>query len=255
MVVHLIYLLILVLPLMSFNDNAGDKMIYDYCNVNDSRTVYHIIKDIVSYFKINKENLYLSSSKCFIIDDMFLSYLNKFHLLESVNLSASIIVKCPYCQKKFRSRPFLHLHYRLSHLSSDERYDREYFCPGDFCKGINCDRYKIFYSIPYIDANGKDILTYNRQPISKTQVCNPELIPFYKNLCMKLIEGCFAEEEEGKYYLYYKNICQKITCEYGINNQLNQSGEVWGVLRMIFMYITGISAFIYLLVVWLTKYA
>lgn len=251
--VYFIYLLILIVGLVYSNDNPND-MAYDYCNINDSRTVYYMIKDIVSFFNINKVDDHLFSSKCFLIDKTFSNYLNKLSLLEAANLPGSIIVKCPYCEKKFRSRPFLYLHYKLKHLSSENKYDKEYFCSGDFCKGMNCERYKTFYSISSIDSNSKDILAYNRQPITKTQVCNPELIGFYKSICMKVIQGCFQEDED-KYISYYKIICQKITCESGHDNQLNQSGEVWGVLRMIFMYIAGISSFIYLLIVWLTKYA
>lgn len=218
----------------------------DYCNINESKEIYYIMQDIVEYFSLSQSS---TNAQCLILNEQFHKYTKNFFELDKTNKVGAQTLKCSQCNKKFRGANLLNLHYKLFHLNNTEND----ICPGDFCQSMNCEKYKKYYGVKFID-NSKDLIMYNRQPIEKKQICNKELIPFYKDTCMKLVEGCF-EDDEDKISEYFDVFCNKINCDISYRNQLQKEGSFFDVIRIIFMYITGILTFIYLLIIWLTKFS
>lgn len=228
-------------------NNSSSLLHYDYCNINDSKTVYYIIQDLISYFNINPTN-----NKCLLVDNVFTEYTNNFISLDNSLMKGTQIIKCPFCNKKFRSKNLLNMHYKLFHLSNNSTTTTNNICLGDYCKGLNCDRYKKFFDIKYLD-NTRETFMYNRQPIERIQFCNKDLIPFYKNMCMKMIDGCFNDDND-KVFMYYQYICNRIDCDITYDKQLTKEGAFSGLLRIIFMYIVSVLCIIYLILIWLNKY-
>ena len=218
----------------------------DYCNINESKEIYYIMQDIVEYFSLSQSS---TNAQCLILNEQFHKYTKNFFELDKTNKVGVQTLKCSQCNKKFRGANLLNLHYKLFHLNNTEND----ICPGDFCQSMNCEKYKKYYGVKFID-NSKDLIMYNRQPIEKKQICNKELIPFYKDTCMKLVEGCFGDDED-KISEYFDVFCNKINCDISYRNQLQKEGSFFDVIRIIFMYITGILTFIYLLIIWLTKFS
>ena len=228
--------------------NTSNGYIYDdYCNINESKAIYLMIQDIISYFGLNVPPS--NNSTCLFLNEKFSQYSKYFISLDKSNKIGGQTLKCSICEKRFRSNSLLIVHYKLFHLNNSEND----ICHGDFCQSMNCERYKRFYGIKYID-NSNDLFMYNRQPTEKKQICNKELVPFYKDTCMKLVEGCFSNDE-NKLYTYYNNLCGKINCDISYHNQLQKESSFFDIIRLIFIYIAGILTFIYLLIIWLTKFS
>lgn len=232
----------------------------DFCNINESQAAFLIINDIVEYFKIN--NTQSSDEKCLLLNENLINYYKGFVELEKSSKHKHQTVKCNLCEKSFKNRSFLNLHFKLFHLSKIKNFSEKYYCPGDFCRFINCDRYKNYYGISFPD-NSLNSINNNNQVKEKYQECNKELISFYKNSCMKLIAECFLDEEDNdKYFEYYNNFCMKITCErnkensgFSYNLDLHTEGSVWETLRIVILYIVSIFILIYLMIIWIMKYS
>ena len=111
--------------------------------------------------------------------------------------------------------------------------------------------YYDYFTIKKFSKEPGDV-KFNRQPIEKDENCVEELIFFYQNNCMKLIEGCFGNDLE-KYFKYYKYICKEIKCKNSNDAQITKESEVGDIFRYIFMYIVGILCAIYLLILWINK--
>lgn len=231
---------------LNTTNNTNEYIYDDYCNINESKAIYFMIQDIISYFGLNVPHS--NNSSCLLLDEKFTQYSKHFISFNKSKKIGGQTLKCSVCEKKFRSNPLLNLHYKLFHLNNSNN-----ICPGDFCQSMNCERYKRFYEIKYID-NSNDMFMYNRQPTEKKQICNKELVPFYKDTCMKLVEGCF-NNDENKLYTYYNNLCGKINCDTSYHNQLQKESTFLDVIRIIFIYISGIFMLVYLLVIWLIKFS
>ena len=222
-------------------EDKKEYLYNDYCNINEGKIVYLLFRDVEQYFKFNNNN------SCLIMEEKFTNYLEQFLVLGETNKVTYNNFKCPVCTKKFRSIYLLYLHYKLFHLKRDEN---NFICLSDFCQSVNCRRFSEFYNIK-LNLPGND--NYNKQPIHKVQACDPDLIQYYKNTCMKLVEGCF--DDKRKLYKYFKYICNEIKCELGKEEYLEKDSSLLEVVRVIFMYIFGILSIIYLIIVWLTKYS
>ena len=224
-------------------DEEKSEFLYnDYCNINEGKIVYYLFRDIENYFKLN------NSKSCLILDEKFSYYIEQFLTIGEANKVTYNNFKCPICTKKFRSIYLLYLHYKLFHLKREKK--NNLFCLSDFCQSINCRRYGDFFNIK-LNLPGNE--NFNKQPIEKVQVCDPDLIQYYKNTCMKLVEGCF--DDKKKLFKYFKYICNEIKCENGKEVYLEKDSSLYDVVRVIFMYICGILSFIYLIIIWLTKYS
>jgi hypothetical protein len=231
----------------------------DFCNINDAKSVYFIIKDIIEYFELEK-NINVTKDNCTILNKNLINYYERFALLEINNKNSYNNFKCSDCDKKFKNKAFLNLHYKIFHISPNPTYHDKYYCPGDFCPMVNCDRYKNYYAIPFTE-NTRDTYMHNRQPVEKYQKCNPSLVGFYKRTCMKLIKDCFKKDNFESYFSYYRHLCMKIECDgdegrlKGKDNyEMSRDGGIWDALRLIFIYIISISIFIYILIIWISKY-
>lgn len=225
--------------------NISSQYINDYCNINDSKTVYLIIKDTIEHFNL-KEKIN-STGNCMITNPNISNYYERFAILELSNKSSYGLLKCPECKKKFKVKPFLDLHYKLFHASKLKEYKHDYYCPGDFCNYFDCNRYKNYFSIPKSDQV-RDA-TLNNQPIEKAQKCNISLLGFYKQMCMKMVEGCF--DEESDYVLFYKNVCDQIKCIR--SDTFISEGSLFDAMRLVFIYILSIGILIYLIIIWISK--
>lgn len=237
---------------------------YDFCNINESKTAYYIIQNIIDHYNIDSKD----SFECMISNKNFMNYVEKFIKLEFINKNAYNQVKCPMCDKKFKNKNYLNMHYKIFHQSnsnmnnSNETQPLSY-CPADFCRYINCDRYKRYLGLS-VDTS-KDNSYSNRQPKESIQECNKELIHFYRHNCMKILENCLgniAEEPAAeKYFEFYTNICMKIKCnrdDPGYNSfkeELSPEGDLFDALRLITIYIVSICIIIYLLIIWVSKYS
>jgi hypothetical protein len=228
-------------------NDSGTKnfLIYDYCNIAQSQIINNFFKIISDYFNSSDIN----NDKCFILDNIFNNYYSQFDKISEFNKDSFIYFTCPICHKDFKTNPLLNLHYKLEHMKLDESL----ICPGDFCLSINCNKYFEFFNIKRYSKEPNDV-KFNRQPIEKEENCSDELIFFYKSNCMKLIDGCFGEDKQ-KYYKYYKYICNEISCKISIDSQISQESNFWEIVRFILMYLFGILSVIYLIIVWLTKFA
>jgi len=220
------------------NDNRT-FLIDDYCNIGQSRITINFFKEIFNFFNVS-ESQNDHNNKCLILDDIFNNYYNK---------ESYIYFTCPLCKKDFKTDTLMNLHYKLFHM----KYNESLICPGDFCMSINCIRYYDYFYVKKYSKNPQDV-KFNRQAIEKDEICTEELIFFYKSNCMKLIDGCFGEDKQ-KYYKYYKYICNEISCKISIDSQISQESNFWEIVRFILMYLFGILSVIYLIIVWLTKYA
>ena len=225
-------------------------LIDDYCNIEQSTITINFFREISSYFEIKPDNNNNLNNTCFFLSDLFQNYYSKFAKIDMSNRGTLVYYECPLCNKMFKTNSLLYLHYKLFHLKHNESN----ICPADFCLSINCNRYFGYFNVKKYSTNPQAV-KFNRQPLVKDEECTEDLIFFYKTNCMKLIENCFLDDRE-KYYIYYKYICNKITCEKKEETtQLKKEGNIGDVFRYIFMYIFGIMGFIYLIIVWLSKYA
>ena len=229
------------------NSNIENKtyLIDDYCNIGQSQITIQFFQEILNYF-ISTE---IDTNKCLIIDKIFTGYYSQFEVIRQLNKESFIFYTCPICQKDFKTSSLLNLHYKLFHMN----YNESLICPGDFCMSINCNRYYDYFDVKKISKNPQDV-KFNRQPVEKDEICSDELIFFYKSSCMKLIEGCFGDNKD-LYYKYYKYICNEIKCKNDINSQISKESNYSDIFRYICMYLFGILGFIYLIIIWLTKYA
>lgn len=232
---------------------AANPILYDYCNINESKTAYLIINEAKEYFNLTNE-------KCLLLNNNFKNYYERFDNLEKDNKNAYGVYKCTECDKKFKSLPFLNLHYRLFHTSKIDNYHSLYYCPSDLCNFLNCDRYKYFLGIPFPESN-KEAAKFHRIVTEKTHKCDKDLVNFYRNSCMKMIEGCLNEETDiDKYFDYYENFCLKIDCEreapeYNYKHDLPKDEGALQIFRIIFIYVVLLFSFIYIVVVWISKYS
>ena len=238
----------------NINNSAPNSfMYYDYCNMKESEIVYYIFQDVIEYFNIsnnsNNLNYINNNNQCLILSNEFNSYIKLFISFLTLNKNSFNNYQCGICQKKFKSIKLFNLHYKLFHFSDNLT---EFICPSDYCKSVGCDRYYKFFNIKKDEEVDYKNEKYNRQPKEKKQKCSPILIPFYKDTCMKLIHDCFKNKDE--YYIYYKYICNQITCNLSYDNLLLGESSFGDVVRMVAMYIVGILIFIYLIVIWLVKY-
>ena len=218
-------------------------LIDDYCNVGQSQIVTRFFTEVYEYF--NSSVIY--PDKCLILDNIFNKYSTQFEYISEYNHESFLYFTCPFCHKDFKSSPLLNLHYKLFHMKINESL----ICPGDFCMSINCNKYYDYFTIKKFSKEPGDV-KFNRQPIEKDENCVEELIFFYQNNCMKLIEGCFGNDLE-KYFKYYKYICKEIKCKNSNDAQITKESEVGDIFRYIFMYIVGILCAIYLLILWINK--
>ncbi len=229
---------------------------YDFCNINDSKAAFIIIKDIQNHFNLEKNQ---EKGKCLILNDNIKNYYVRFENIEKFNYNVYANFKCTDCSKKFKSRSLLNLHYKLFHLSKVNNVNMKYFCPSDFCRFLNCDRYKFYFSMPFADSPAAG----NYQLLEKHEECNPSLVKFYRQGCMKLLEDCLNLEDEKSIdalFNFYNNFCMKIDCarqskEFDYHKDLQKEAGIWDVLYVISVYVTSILAFIYMLVVWISKYS
>lgn len=238
----------------NINNSAPNSfMYYDYCNMKESEIVYYIFQDVIEYFNIsnnsNNLNYINNNNQCLILSNEFNSYIKLFISFLTLNKNSFNNYQCGICQKKFKSIKLFNLHYKLFHFSDNLT---EFICPSDYCKSVGCDRYYKFFNIKKDEEVDYKNEKYNRQPKEKKQKCSPILIPFYKDTCMKLIHDCFKNKDE--YYIYYKYICNQITCNLSYDNLVLGESSFGDVVRMVAMYIVGILIFIYLIVIWLVKY-
>lgn len=221
-------------------------LIDDYCNIGQSRITINFFKEILNYLNATE---FQNNNKCLILDEIFNNYYSQFDKILYYNKESYIYFTCPLCQKDFKTDSLLNLHYKLFHMN----YNDSLICPGDFCMSINCFRYYDYFYVKKYSKNPQDV-KFNRQAIEKDETCSEDLIFFYKSNCMKLIEGCFGDDKQ-KYYKYYKYICNEIRCKISIDSQISQESNFWEVARFILMYLFGILSIIYLIIVWLTKFA
>ena len=233
---------------MPINDNRK-YLIDDYCNVDQSQITIRFFKEILEYFNSVENITEINNNKCLILDYKFNNYYSQFEKLKILNKDSFVYYTCPICQKDFKSNSLLNLHYKLFHM----KYNESLICPGDFCLSINCNKYYDYFDIKKLSKNPQDV-KFNRQPAEKDEKCVDELVFFYKTNCMKLIEGCFGDDKD-KYYLYYKYICNEIKCGNDFESKLTKESNFSDIFRYICMYLFSILSIIYLILVWLTKYA
>jgi hypothetical protein len=254
-------ILLLVLSITFIKSCQSKNLTYDFCNINESKVANGIILNILEYFSLNNKD----SKQCQISTGSFTDYVESFIKLENFNKNAYSQFKCPMCEKKFKNKNFLNMHYKIFHLSRTNKNDIETstYCPADFCRFINCDRYKRYLGLTYDSI--KDNSFSNRQPQENIQECNKELIEFYRKSCMKMINNCLGslteESSAEKYYEYFNNFCLKIKCNKddpvynSFNQDLQPEGGMYDALRLLILYIVSIFIIIYLLIIWVSKYS
>ena len=228
--------------------DTNKYLIDDFCNIDQSQITIQFFREIINYFNSN-EIINKNNNKCLILDNIFNVYFFQFEQIMKFNKDSFIYYTCPVCQKDFKTNSLLNLHYKLFHMKKNESL----ICPGDFCMSINCNRFYDYFNIKKNSKNPQDV-KFNRQPIEKDEICSDELIFFYKSNCMKLIEGCFGEDKD-KYYKYYKYVCNEIKCKSDINSNITKENNMGDIFRYIFMYLFSILGLIYIIIIWLTKYA
>ena len=227
------------------NDKESKNyLIYDYCNIGQSQITIQFFNEIFEFF--NSSNI--ENNQCFILDEIFNNYYSQFDKILKFNKDSYIYFTCPLYHKDFKTSSLLNLHYKLNHMKLDESL----VCPADFCLSINCNKYYEYFNVKRYSKEPSDV-KFNRQPIEKDEKCNEELIFFYKTNCMKLIEGCFGEDEE-KYYNYYKYICKEIKCINSDKEQIVKESDIGDIFRYILMYVFGMLCFIYILILWINKF-
>ena len=230
------------------NINNRTYLIDDFCNIDQSQITIQFFQEIFEYFNSN-EIVNNTNNKCLILDNIFNNYYFQFEQIKKYNKDSFIYYTCPICQKNFKTSSLLNLHFKLFHMKINDSH----ICPGDFCMSINCNRFYDYYNIKKNSKNPQDV-KFNRQPAEKDEICANELLFFYKSSCMKLIEGCFGDDKD-KYYKYYKYVCNEIKCITDFNSNISKESNMGDIFRYIFMYLFSILAIIYLIIIWLTKYA
>jgi hypothetical protein len=213
----------------------------DYCHINESKLAHSIITDLIEY--LGEENI--NNKNCMLANKNLTNYIERFIYLDEQNIAAYTNFKCFDCDKRFKRKDQLHLHYRLFHLN-----ENQYYCPSDFCRFLNCDRYKSYFQIEKYDYT---TLAPAKQVREKELECNKELISFYRNSCMKLIDSCISNPEN--YFLLFKNFCAKINCEEGKGSILYRETHTWETFHVIVMYLVSLLIFLYLLIIWVNKYS
>lgn len=220
----------------------------NFCNFLDSETVYLELMNIFAYYSDT-----LTNDTCPLAKSEFTSEIEEFFSIQNeVNPSNVNYLKCKVCSKRFKSKGLLTLHQKLFHMNNTE--DR--ICLGDFCRSMNCDRYKSFFDIVDVKDTSVRKKHFSKGAISKKEDCDINLVPFYKNNCMKLAQNCFGKDTQS-YFTFYNAICKKITCDFNKDYSqlyLPQETGFLDVLRLIFMYIAGIISFVYILIIFLAKY-
>ena len=135
-------------------------------------------------------------------------------------------------------------------------------CPADLCVILNCGRYKNFLNII------KDDKKYLK---NKNTECNPLLENFYSRSCMILINGCFSKEDIMENYKFFMLFCRRKKCienelnlsnihinnneKNNINQEFYKDSSFLNILYSILIYLITIFSFIYMLILWITKYS
>lgn len=222
----------------------------DHCDMEQSRIAVFIIEEIRQYINnINQGKIKSINNKdkrCLIMDDNLINYISFYDDLEEHNKNFYSYFKCNKCEKVFKNKEFLYLHFNLFHLKKNEFAKNQgkifyknrnsinhepqnffnflesegdnYICPADLCIFLNCNRYKNFLNI---EKSDKKIFKYPEIE------CNPLLENLYKQVCMKLVENCFFEDKDklnshsdsiiakskNEYYNFYKIFCEIDRCD------------------------------------------
>jgi len=227
-----------------------EELKLDYCNIQDSLVISNIIKDINTFFKdkfnnqinlneLNTNNTNKNKSKnnkCLINNENFLKKLDLYNIVNNENQSNYNFFNCPICKKKFKKLEYLFYHTSLFHEKAFNN-NKIYLCPGDFCRYFNCERYKNYYGIT------------NPKLKQKKKICDARLEKFYKQGCMKMVYGCFADGDIDSYNQFYRLFCNKISCNVPV--ELKQPSNAWQVIKLILMYMLGFLVFIYLVITWI----
>lgn len=265
---------------------------YDYCDIDNSRLAVFIIEEMRKYINernyglINQIDTNFSKNKrsCLLINDNLIEYVNYFDEIEESNKSSYGTFKCTKCLKKFKTKEFLYLHYKLFHLSSELKQNASWelkqlnlgdmkkedlLCPAELCIILNCKRYKNYLNL---NKEEKKILNY------KNIECNPFLESYYRKMCMELLNNCFINKKDQ--FTFYKFFCESERCEpnndeaiinnlFEINNyknkistlkrhqnlfsELPKEGTLFSIFFSILLYLVSILSFIYIIIVWVTK--
>src|SRR5690348_3917759 len=101
----------------------AQNRIYDFCNINESKTVYSIIKELTEYYT-NSNKLDLNE-KCFLFNGSLTNYYERFNHIDNINKNNYANFQCTECNKKFKKKDLLYLHFKIFHLK-----DFNYYCPS-----------------------------------------------------------------------------------------------------------------------------
>ncbi len=268
---------------------------YDYCDINQSRLAVFIIEEIRKFIIKNNEGLInkvntsseenTKDKNCLIMNEKLIEYVNHFDEIEEINKSLYGVFKCDKCHKKFKSKEFLFLHYKIFHLANEnyvisvstdfidiiDNPQYKHICPSDLCIILNCKRYKTFLNLSKDETN---IMKY------KNFECNTSLENFYKRYCMRLIENCFLKEDD--YFDFFRIFCESNRCDndkynndedinilfktnrtnekisilkkqYNSFSELPKENSVFYIFYNIFIYLVTLLAFIYILIIWISR--
>ena len=224
--------------------NNNVSLVYDYCSLEDSFIASKVANDIKNYygkfFDQESENCVFLNEKFFSIDK------------ELVDIASKISyshIKCSKCQKSFKSKELLLIHYKLFHLNPLNNDDLK-ICPADLCLFLNCRRFTSFY----------DKVKYNS--LEREMTCDKDLENYNRKGCLNIFKSCLkkGDEDDEKNleitYDFYINFCKKIDCElYKVEtNLLQKPSTFYEVIRILIMYLSGVFTLIYLLIIWVSHY-
>ena len=242
---------ILYIPFTTAFTNKDIKSLneieYEYCNIQDSLVISHIIKDINIYFndkltnKLKSFNLNSKAkSTCLINNDLFLKKMDLYNSISNDNISNYSVYNCNICNKRFKKIEYLFLHASVFH-EKDFNKGETYLCPGNFCRFFNCERYMSYYGISATKVK------------QKKNTCNEKLELFYKQGCMNMVYGCF-KNEDGKddiesYNRFYNLFCNKLSCK--DKTEIKSAGSAWTIIKLLLTYISVFVICIYLMIVWI----
>ena len=80
---------------------------YDYCNINESKAAYVIVKEAIEYFKLSNHSKH---KKCLLLNSNLINYYERFDYLESENKNSYNQFKCAECNKRFKNKNYANLH-------------------------------------------------------------------------------------------------------------------------------------------------
>jgi hypothetical protein len=235
---HFYIALVLVIQIVIAKDIKND-----YCHITDSKVAYAVITDLIDYIDTTITTAEKEKT-CILKNKNLTNYLERYLHLDDQNKSYYSNFRCFDCDKRFKRKDQLYLHYKLFHQS-----ESPYYCPSDFCAFLNCDRYRGYYSIEKHDYS---TLPVQKQVKEKHLECNKELVQFYRNSCMKILEDCVPDPKDM--FVFYKNFCSRITCG-GDGNVLPRDSISWETFNTVMMYLVSFVIFLYLLIIWVNKYS